>query len=150
QHMPPNFTASLAARLDAASRLTIREAADGERPSPGVALLAPGGRHMRLHGGRVELSDEPPIGALRPRADLTIADVAREHGRHTILVVLTGMGSDGLEGARAVRAAGGRVIVEDESTCTVFGMPRAIESAGLADVVAPLHEIAGVLIEEAA
>jgi two-component system chemotaxis response regulator CheB len=151
QHMPPGFTSSLAARLDAASALTVREATGGETLSPGVALMAPGGSHLRLGTDRrSRLSDDEPIGGLRPRADLTIADVAELYGPRVLLVVLTGMGRDGLEGARAVRAAGGRVLAEAESTCTVYGMPRAVVEAGLADEVLPLDELAGAIAREAA
>jgi two-component system, chemotaxis family, protein-glutamate methylesterase/glutaminase len=151
QHMPPGFTASLAHRLDAASALRVREAAGGEPLDPSVALLAPGGAHLRVATShRLELSDAAPEGGLRPRADFTIADVARRYGERTLLVVLTGMGRDGLEGARAVRAAGGRVLVEDESTCTIYGMPRAVAEAGLAHQVLPLSELPAAIAREAA
>ena len=151
QHMPPGFTASLAGRLDAASALRVREAAGGEPLDPSVALLAPGGAHLRVAASRrTELSDAAPEGGLRPRADLTIADIARLYGARTLLVVLTGMGRDGLEGARAVRAAGGRVLVEDESTCTIYGMPRAVADAGLAHQVLPLGELPAAIAREAA
>ena len=151
QHMPPGFTASLAGRLDAASALRVREAAGGEPLDPSVALLAPGGAHLRVASSRrLELSDAAPEGGLRPRADLTIADVARRYGERTLLVVLTGMGRDGLEGARAVRAAGGRVLVEDESTCTIYGMPRAVAEAGLAHQVLPISELPAAIAREAA
>jgi two-component system chemotaxis response regulator CheB len=151
QHMPPGFTASLAARLDAGSPLAVREAAGGEHPAPGEVLLAPGGAHLRLsRDGRARLSDEEPLGGLRPRADLTIADAAERYGSRVLLVVLTGMGRDGLEGARAVRAAGGRILCEAESSCTVYGMPRAVAEAGLADAVLPLGELAGAIAREAA
>jgi two-component system chemotaxis response regulator CheB len=150
QHMPPGFTASLATRLDRAGALRVREAAGGEAPDPAVALLAPGGSHLRVASSRrTELSDAAPEGGLRPRADLTIADVAALYGERTLLVVLTGMGRDGLEGARAVRAAGGRVLVEDESTCTIFGMPRAVAEAGLAHQVLPLAELPAAIAREA-
>jgi two-component system, chemotaxis family, protein-glutamate methylesterase/glutaminase len=150
QHMPPGFTASLAARLDAASPLTVREAAGGEPLAPGVALLAPGGTHLRLGSDRhARLSDDAPVGGLRPRADFTIEDAAKLYGTRMLLVVLTGMGRDGLEGARAVRAAGGRILCEAESTCTVYGMPRAVADAGLADGVLPLDELADAIAREA-
>jgi two-component system chemotaxis response regulator CheB len=150
QHMPPGFTASLATRLDNASQLTVREAAGGEALDPGVVLLAPGGAHLRLGLDRhARLSDEAPLGGLKPRADFTIEDAARLYGPRVLLVVLTGMGRDGLEGARAVRAAGGRILVEAESTCTVYGMPRAVAEAGLADEVLPLDELAGAIAAEA-
>ena len=151
QHMPPGFTASLAGRLDAASALGVREAVGGEALDPGVALLAPGGSHLRVSAARrTELSDDAPEGGLRPRADFTIADVAGLYGPRTLLVVLTGMGRDGLEGARAVRAAGGRILVEDESTCTIYGMPRAVAEAGLAHEVLPLPELPAAIAREAA
>lgn len=150
QHMPAGFTASLAARLDRSSELTVAEAQTGDVPSADRLLLCPGGSHLRIGPDRrLRLSDEPPIGALRPRADLTIEDAAAIWGPRLLLVVLTGMGRDGADGAALVRRAGGRVVVEDESTCTVYGMPRAIVEDGLADRVAPLHELPRVIAEEA-
>ncbi len=150
QHMPPGFTASLATRLDASAPLTVREAAGGETLDPGVALLAPGGAHLRLDGTRhARLSDDAPVGGLKPRADFTIEDAAKQFGARMLLVVLTGMGRDGLEGAKAVRAAGGRILVEAESTCTVYGMPRAVAEAGLADEILPLDELADAIAREA-
>jgi two-component system chemotaxis response regulator CheB len=150
QHMPAGFTASLAGRLDAAAPLAVREAAGGEALEPGVALLAPGGTHLRLDGTRrALLSDDAPVGGLKPRADFTIEDAAQQFGARMVLVVLTGMGRDGLEGARAVRAAGGRILVEAESTCTVYGMPRAVAEAGLADEILPLDELPAAIAREA-
>jgi two-component system chemotaxis response regulator CheB len=150
QHMPPGFTRSLAARLDQLSKLTVKEAEGGEQLDPRVALLAPGGKHLRLGGdGRALLSDEPEIGALRPRADLMIEDAARVFGERTLLVVMTGMGNDGLAGARAVSRRGGRILVEAEESCTVYGMPRAVREANLADEVLPLGELARAIAEEA-
>jgi two-component system, chemotaxis family, protein-glutamate methylesterase/glutaminase len=148
QHMPAGFTASLAARLDAASSLTVREAADGARLEPDTALLAAGGLHLRVDERRARLSDEAEIGGLRPRADLTIADAARAFGARLLLVVLTGMGRDGTAGAEEVRRHGGRVLVEAESTCTVYGMPRAVADAGLADAVLPLDELPAAIVRE--
>jgi two-component system, chemotaxis family, protein-glutamate methylesterase/glutaminase len=150
QHMPAGFTASLADRLNRASRLTVREAAGAETLDPGVVLLAPGGRHLRMDdSGRTALSDEEPVGGLRPRADLTIEDAARRHGDRLLLVVMTGMGQDGLRGAQAVRRHGGRVLAEAEESCTVYGMPRAVAEAGLVDRVEPLHALADAIAEEA-
>ena len=150
QHMPAGFTASLAARLDAASSLTVREAADGARLEPDTALLAAGGLHLRVDERRARVTDESEIGGLRPRADLTIADAARAFGARLLLVVLTGMGRDGTAGAEEVRRHGGRVLVEAESTCTVYGMPRAVADAGLADAVLPLDELPGAIVRELA
>jgi two-component system chemotaxis response regulator CheB len=150
QHMPPGFTGSLAARLDREGQLAVREAAIGDALAPGVALLAPGGSHLRLEADRTaRLSDEAPIGGLRPRADLTILDAAKAYGRDLLLVVLTGMGKDGLDGAREVRRRGGRILVEAASSCTVYGMPRAVAEAGLADAVLPLDELPAAIAEEA-
>jgi two-component system chemotaxis response regulator CheB len=150
QHMPAGFTGSLAARLDRMSPLHVREAALGDQLEPGTALIAPGGAHLRLDGARhARLTDEAPVGGLRPRADLTIADVAAGWGERTLLVVLTGMGRDGAQGARAVRAAGGRILCEAAESCTVYGMPRAVIEDGLADVVLPLGELAEAIAAEA-
>src|SRR5690349_15582686 len=110
QHMPPGFTGSLATRLDSASRLTVKEAAGDDVIAPGVALLAPGGQHMRLNGDkRTKLTEEEAIGGLRPRADLTIKDAAERWRDRLLLVVLTGMGRDGLDGAQHVKRHGGRI-----------------------------------------
>lgn len=150
QHMPPGFTASLAARLDRASSLTVREAAGGERIEPSVVLVAPGGRHLRVNGsGTVHLSEEPEIQGLRPRADVTITDAARLYGERLLLVVLTGMGNDGLAGAREVKRCGGLVLVQAEGSCTVYGMPRAVVEANLADGVFDLDDLAEVIAAEA-
>jgi two-component system chemotaxis response regulator CheB len=147
--MPAGFTASLAARLDRSSPLSVREAQGGESLEPGVALIAPGGRHLRLGAtGHTTLTDEAPLGGLRPRADLLIEDAAATWGDRLTLVVLTGMGNDGLRGAREVRRQGGRILVESEQTCTVYGMPRAIVEAGLADEVLPLGQMAAAITAE--
>ncbi len=151
QHMPPGFTGSLAARLDKASPLHVREARGGDRLEPGTMLIAPGGHHLHILADHTAtLGDEPPVGALRPRADLTISDVARVFGRNVLLVVLTGMGKDGLEGAHDVRRQGGRILAEAESSCTVYGMPRAIVEAGLADGVFDLGKLPEAISREVA
>jgi two-component system chemotaxis response regulator CheB len=149
QHMPAGFTASLAARLDRSSPLHVREAQGGESPDPTVALLAAGGLHLRLGaGGQTELTEDAPLGGLRPRADLLIEDAAAKWGDRLTLVVLTGMGNDGLRGAKEVRRRGGRILVEAERTCTVYGMPRAIVEAGLADEIFPLDQMAAAIAAE--
>jgi two-component system chemotaxis response regulator CheB len=150
QHMPPGFTSSLADRLDRASALTVREAASGDRLDPGTVLVAPGGRHLRISSDRTTvLDEEPPIGGLRPRADLTIGDAAKIFGKDLLLVVLTGMGKDGLEGAHEVHRQGGRILAEAESSCTVYGMPRAIVEADLADGVHDLSHLPEAIAAEA-
>ncbi|MGZ4186329.1 MAG: chemotaxis-specific protein-glutamate methyltransferase CheB [Solirubrobacteraceae bacterium] len=150
QHMPAGFTGSLASRLDCGAELDVREASGGERLDPRTALIAPGGSHLRLSAdGHISVSDAPAIGGLRPRADLLIEDAARVYGRRLLLVVLTGMGNDGLRGAQEVRRQGGRVLVESEESCTVYGMPRAIVDHGLADGVLALDRLADAITQEA-
>jgi two-component system, chemotaxis family, protein-glutamate methylesterase/glutaminase len=150
QHMPAGFTNSLATRLNGTSALTVRESAGGETLDAHTALLAPGGRHLRLRpDGRTTLSDEDAVGGLRPRADLLIEDAAKLFGERLLLVVMTGMGCDGLRGAREVRERGGRIIVEAQETCTVYGMPRAIADAGLADEIIPLDALPAAIAAEA-
>src|SRR4051794_18629644 len=149
QHMPAGFTASLAARLDKASKLEVVEAKAGDALAADKVLLGPGGLHLRLDAERrAVLTDDAPIGGLRPRADLAIEDAAKLFGRRLLLVVLTGMGNDGLAGARVVRAHGGRVLIQEESTCTVYGMPRAVAEAGLADAVFGLEELPAAIARE--
>lgn len=143
QHMPPGFTGGLAERL---GRLfpawQVREASDGEVVRPGRAWIAPAGQHLELAaGGRLRLSDAPPLRGLRPAADLLMASAARVAGRRAVAVVLTGMGQDGLAGARAVRAAGGHVIAQDPAEALMDSMPRAVVAAGLAHAALSLPEI---------
>ena len=151
--MPAGFTGSLAARLDAhVARCTSARPPLGDALEPGTALLAPGGTPPapRRRRASARLTDEAPIGGLRPRADLTIADVAAVWGERTLLVVLTGMGRDGARGRPRRRAPpAGASSAEAESTCTVYGMPRAVVEAGLADVVLPLGELAEAIAAEA-
>jgi two-component system chemotaxis response regulator CheB len=149
QHMPHGFTTSLASRLDRASQLSVTEAHGEERLDAGRALLAPGGQHMRIgSGGVVTLTDEPPVDGLRPRADLTIRDAVEVWGERVLLVVMTGMGRDGVDGAAQVHDAGGRVIVEAASSCVVHGMPRAIVEAGLADAEYDLSALPDAILAE--
>jgi two-component system chemotaxis response regulator CheB len=148
--MPPGFTSFLARRLDSAAQLRVHEARDGDAIEPGVALLAPGDFHLRVEPGRVRLEQSPAVGALRPRADLTLSDAARCYGADVLAVVLTGMGEDGLAGVRAVKQAGGLCLAEDESSCVVYGMPRAVADAGLADAVHPLGGIGPAICKAAA
>ncbi|MBF8267302.1 MAG: response regulator receiver modulated CheB methylesterase [Dehalococcoidia bacterium] len=147
QHMPPGFTRSLADRLDQLSRLEVTEAQPGDVLRQGRVLVAPGGFHMRVdERGRIELTREALVNGVRPAVDVTMESVARLFGADSLGVVLTGIGSDGVRGAASIRAAGGRVLVEDESTCTVFGMPKAVIESGNADVVVPLSRMAEEII----
>jgi len=150
QHMPPGFTASLARRLDSASQLAVREARDGDAIEPGLALVAPGNFHLRVERGRVHLDQSRAIGALRPRADITLSDASRSYGAGVLAVVLTGMGEDGLGGVRSVKLAGGGCIAQDEMSSVIYGMPRAVSEAGLADASHPLAHLARAIAEAAA
>lgn len=149
QHMPAGFTRSLAERLDSLSAFRVREAAPGDRLVPGEALLAPGGAHLvlRADGRSVDLSTAPPRHHVRPAVDVTLESAAAVYPDPIVAVILTGMGSDGAAGVRLIRQRGGRAIVQDESTCVVYGMPRAVAEAGDADLICPLGEIAPALIQ---
>jgi len=139
QHMPEGFTASLAARLNEMCRLRVQEAYEGANPSPGEVWIARAGKHLRFAAdGRLTLGSDPPQRGVRPAVDVTLSSAADVWGKRTVGVILTGMGFDGVAGARRVKAAGGTVIAQDEATCVVYGMPRAVVETGLADVVSPL------------
>jgi two-component system, chemotaxis family, protein-glutamate methylesterase/glutaminase len=145
QHMPPVFTQLLAERLNAASGLAVREGLEGVRLEAGVVYIAPGSHHMVARGSGAEIflhmSDEPPENCCRPAADVLFRSVAKCYQAGVLGVVLTGMGQDGMRGAEAIHLAGGQVIAQDEASCVVWGMPRAVAEAGLAAVVLPLSKI---------
>jgi two-component system chemotaxis response regulator CheB len=145
QHMPPIFTAVFAEQLSSETGLAAREGVDGERVEPGRVYLAPGGRHMGLAwtGGEatIRLDDGPPVRHCRPAVDILFADAARYFGAGALGVVLTGMGTDGTDGARALVAAGGQVFAQDEATSTIWGMPGSIAKAGLARSVLALDAL---------
>jgi two-component system chemotaxis response regulator CheB len=150
EQLPEGFTAALADRLDRHSALEVREAGGGEQLNPGSVYLAPGGRHLRLAGdGKLLISDDPPVDNLRPRADLVVGDAVRLYGERVLLVLLSGTGKDGLDGAREVREHGGRVIVEAESSAIAFGTQLAAIEAKLADEVVPLEGMAHAIAEAA-
>ena len=145
QHMPPHFTPLLAERLMRASRIPVMEAEDGMEVNPGVALLAPGDVHMRLvrRSGTVEvrLTQDERENSCRPAVDALFRSVADIYRGGVIATVLTGMGQDGLKGARVLKEGGAFVFVQDRETSVVWGMPGAIAGAGLADAVLPLDGI---------
>lgn len=146
QHLPAGFTESMAQRLDAASQIHVKEARSGDIVEPGQALVAAGGYHMTVDDrGRVELTDDPPQHGVRPSIDVTMETVARAYGKRALGVVLTGMGSDGTRGAGLIRAAGGRVAAEHESSCVVYGMPRSVVEAGYGDFVVPIQEMPRII-----
>ncbi len=143
QHMPAGFTRSLAERLDSMSQLTVLEASQGDRLQPDTALVAPGDHHLQVTSeGSIELNDGPRVHGVRPSVDVALASVAQHFGSRSVVSILTGMGQDGAAGAELVRAAGGFVLAEDESTCVVWGMPRAVVERGVANRVVVLDDMA--------
>ncbi len=143
QHMPAGFTKSLAQRLNDMCPLTVQEAADGDRLAKGLVLLAPGDYHMEISDKkRIKLNQGPRRNHVRPAVDITMETAAEQFGPSVVGVILTGMGSDGTDGARRIKANGGHIIAEDEATSVVYGMPRSVVEAGLADVVVPLPDVA--------
>jgi two-component system, chemotaxis family, protein-glutamate methylesterase/glutaminase len=146
QHMPPLFTRFLAERLAATSKVPISEAESGQILLRGCAIIAPGDYHLEVtsDGGtvRTRLTQEPPENSCRPAVDPLFRSVAKIYGAGVLAVVMTGMGSDGLLGAHAVRAAGGQILIQDEASSVVWGMPGFVARAGLADKVLPLSELA--------
>lgn len=149
QHMPPVFTALLAERLAALSTAPVREAFDGAPVRPGEIWLAPGDRHLAVRGtcaaACLVTHQGPPENSCRPAVDVLFRSVAEVYGPRVLAAVLTGMGQDGLSGARAVKAAGGRIVVQDEASSVVWGMPGAVVRAGLEDAVVPLEQMAAQL-----
>jgi two-component system, chemotaxis family, protein-glutamate methylesterase/glutaminase len=149
QHMPPIFTSVFAEQLRAHSGVMALEPQQGEKLVPGQIYVAPGGRHMGLARGEaqptIRLDDSPPVNFCRPAVDVLFRDAAAVFGASALAVVLTGMGSDGTHGAQALVEAGAGVIVQDEATSIVWGMPGSIAKAGLAQDILPLERIAPAL-----
>ena len=152
QHMPPGFTRTLAERLNTLSLIPVSEAAEGDSVEPGRVLVAPAGQHLKLlkKNGRyvVHLDREPSDLFHKPSVDVMMESVARACGRRSLGVLLTGMGSDGARGMKAIKAAGGRTLAESEETCIVYGMPKSAVEEGAVDRVVPLHEIAREIVQE--
>jgi two-component system chemotaxis response regulator CheB len=146
QHIAEGFDEGLANWLNTIAGLTVRLAGDGDPLRGGEVLIAPNGAHLGVTlGRRVELSGAPAIGAHRPAATHMFASVARAYGGRAVGVILTGIGRDGTDGLAALKAAGGRVIGQDEASSVVYGMPRAAAEAGLVDEVLPAADIAGAM-----
>lgn len=149
QHMPPLFTTMFAERLDRASPLTVREALEGDVPRAGEVLVAPGGYHLRVRRTagevRAHLDEGPQENFCRPAVDALFRSAAEAYGGAATALILTGMGSDGLIGCRLLAEQGARVVVQDEASSVVWGMPGAVATAGLAHDVLPLEDIAGKL-----
>lgn len=153
QHMPEGFTAAFARRLDAACRIKVAEAVDGDEVLPGRALVAPGNRHLLLsrRGGRsvVEVRDGPLVSRHRPSVDVLFRSVAQVAGPAAVGAILTGMGNDGAAGLLEMKQAGAATFAQSEETCVVFGMPREAVALGAAGEILPLEEIAPALLRPA-
>jgi two-component system chemotaxis response regulator CheB len=152
QHMPPGFTASLADHLDKRSALRVKEASEGEALLPGSVYIAPGGKHLVVRrkpglGGAgdsliVGLTEAPPENSCRPSADVLFRSLAAQYDSNMLAVVMTGMGSDGCEGVRAMKRRGCHCLTQSADSCVVYGMPLAVDEAGLSDERVPLALLA--------
>jgi two-component system chemotaxis response regulator CheB len=153
QHMPEVFTRAFADRLNQACRITVKEAADGDRVVDGRALIAPGNKHtlLRRVGGSytVEVRDGPLVSRHRPSVDVLFRSAARAAGPNAIGVIMTGMGDDGATGLGEMRQAGAVTIAQDEASCVVFGMPREAIARGGVETVAPLAQIPVLILRKA-
>ncbi len=150
QHMPAGFTKALADRLNTISQVSVKEAEDGDVIKPGHVYIAPGSHHLKVKedGGsrKIVLNQDPPVGNHRPAVNVMYDSVA-PLGRNLVAVIMTGMGCDGCEGMKKIKAAGGYSIAQDEPTCVVYGMPKAVVDAGLADEVRPVENIAQAIVD---
>jgi two-component system, chemotaxis family, protein-glutamate methylesterase/glutaminase len=153
QHMPPIFTKHLANRLDQTSPLTVREAESGDVIHAGGVWIAPGDYHLVLNrqttNVKLHTNQLPPENSCRPAVDVLFRSVSEIYGANVLAVVMTGMGQDGLRGCGVIHDAGGRILIQDEASSVVWGMPGAVAHAGLADRVAPLDRLADEIVREA-
>lgn len=153
QHMPEKFTASFAQRLNDLCAMEVREAKNGDRVMPGLALIAPGGRHMALARSgaqyHVEVIDGPLVNRHRPSVDVLFRSVARCAGRNAVGVIMTGMGDDGARGLKEMHDAGAYTLAQDEATCVVYGMPKEAVRIGAVDRSVPLTGIAHAILAHA-
>jgi two-component system chemotaxis response regulator CheB len=143
--MPEKFTEAFANRLNSLCRLEVREAKGGDRVIPGVALIAPGGRHMLLKRSgaqyHVDVIDGPLVSRHRPSVDVLFRSVAKCAGKNALGIIMTGMGDDGAHGLKELHDMGARTLAQDEATCVVYGMPKEAVKLGAVDRVLPLGEI---------
>ncbi|MCR5175925.1 MAG: chemotaxis response regulator protein-glutamate methylesterase [Anaerovibrio sp.] len=149
QHMPAGFTKSLAERLDASSKVHVKEAEDKEPILPGYVYIAPGDYHLEIEGSSsqrvISLNQKPPLAAHRPAVDIMF-DSAVQYGKDVVSVILTGMGCDGAAGMKKIKKAGGYIIAESSETTVVYGMPKAVADAGIADEILPVQCIADAIM----
>ena len=150
QHMPPMFTRLLAERLSSEFAIPVQEGTSGASVEPGRAWIAPGDHHMIVARAgtriRITLHQDPPQNSCRPAVDVLLRSVAQTYGPNSLTVVLTGMGQDGLRGCETIHEAGGQILVQDENSSVVWGMPGYVARAGLADRVLPLSLIADEIL----
>jgi len=147
QHMPAGFTTSLAERLNGSSQLRVDEAVQGDFLRPGEVKIAPGDRHLVVTPERrVRLTQDPPQWGVRPSVDRMMTSAAEVYGAGAVGILLTGMGHDGALGMKAIKERGGTTIVQNQETCTVFGMPQAAIKAQCVDAILPLYEIPGAIV----
>lgn len=150
QHMPEAFTKPFAERLNSTSELLVKEAEHGEILKPGMAMVARGGKHLRVHRDKldavIELSPDPQDSLYRPSVNEMMLSVVRAYGGRVLGVVMTGMGNDGCIGMHAIKNAGGKTIVQDEASCVVYGMPKAVVDDGCADKIVSLESLAPEII----
>jgi two-component system chemotaxis response regulator CheB len=153
QHIPPYFSRVFAERVNGQAQIEVREAAEGDVLQPGMALVAPGDYHMTLSwvgsGYRVALNQKPPVHHCRPAVDVMFRSIAECSGARPVAAILTGMGSDGALGMKALKAMGARTLAQDEPSCVVYGMPRAAVEMGVVERVVPLAQMAAALVEGA-
>lgn len=150
QHMPANFTMAFAERLDRECQISVRHAEHGQMLEPGTAYLAPGGKQLLFNKSnpmKLDVVDGDPNISYKPSVDLTFTSASEAFASRSFGVVLTGMGSDGCEGARAIKNRGGLIWSQDEASSVIYGMPMAVARANLSDHVLPLHQFATQLIE---
>jgi two-component system chemotaxis response regulator CheB len=151
QHMPARFTASLATSLDRRSKLRVFEAEEGRPLRGGEVLVAPGGKHLTVSVANsepfIKLTSSKPVNSFRPSVDVLFSSIAESLPGRALCLVMTGMGADGLDGVKAVRARGGWCIAQDQTSCAVYGMPRSVIEAGEADEVVALDAIPGRIVE---
>ncbi|MFH2090992.1 MAG: chemotaxis response regulator protein-glutamate methylesterase [Pseudomonadota bacterium] len=153
QHMPPMFTASLANSLNNKSNLEVREAKDGDILKPGVVLIAPGGKQMKIIAAvdgftrKIKITDDPPENSCRPSVDYLFRSISQHYVGRATGVIMTGMGSDGSKALVQMKNNGSTIIAQNEETCTVYGMPKEPVESGIADIVAPLEKIADEIVK---
>jgi len=151
QHMPPSFTAAFAQRLNGLCRINVREARNGDRVTPGCALIAPGGKHMlvRRSGAQyhVEIREGPPVSRHCPSVDVLFRSAAQAAGRNATGIIMTGMGDDGARGLKEMRDAGSSTIAQDEASCVVFGMPKEAIRFGAVERVLALEELPRAILQ---